>query len=249
MKKRKAKNSNTNKSGGVSVSKLTFHKLDWLEWVTIGLGIWFLFFPKPYIVSFSILLAMPVIGLLLNGIHKPSMATLVTISKDKDEKDTYDVADFIDVAAWVILLRVILDFEFESWYSLILPGTVASIIMLVLLFATHRQITGSNKNKTWIYLSLIFNICLYSYAGTYAANCVYDFSEPAVYQAEVVDKHIGGTKHKTYYLKVTPWGHHYDKENISVTREQYNETLIGETVDVNLKKGLFNIPWYYASRR
>jgi hypothetical protein len=67
-------------------------------------------YPQPYEILLGVLLAIPIIGLLLNGLHKPSLATLVKISADKDGEDKHDVADFIDVAAWVILIRVLLDF-------------------------------------------------------------------------------------------------------------------------------------------
>ena len=236
------------KRSKVTISKLTFHKLDWLEYVTIGLGLWFLFYPKPYDILFTALLCMPVLGLILNGITgRPSIASLVEISKDDDGSDQSAVADFIDIAAWIILLRVLLDYEFESFYSMIIPGTIAFAIMLVILFATHKVIDSTTKSKTWIYLSLIFNVFLYSYAGTYGANCVYDKSEPQVYETEVVDKRIsrGSRGRKTYYSKVNPWGHHYDKEEISVASSQYDEIQIGQTVKIDLKEGLFNIPWYY----
>lgn len=120
-------------SNAVTFSKLTFHKLDWLEWLTIGLAIWFLIYPEPYDFLLCILLLIPVLGLILNGLSRPSMATLVQISEDKPGEDKYDVADFIDVAAWVILLRVLLDYEFESFYSMIIPGTIACFIVLVIL--------------------------------------------------------------------------------------------------------------------
>ena len=191
---------------------------------------------------------MPIIGLLLNGLTgRPSIASLVEISKDKDGADKYDVADFIDFAAWIILIRVLLDYKFESIKSLIIPGTIAFVLVLIFLFATHNHIINSTKNKTWIYLSLIFNISLYSYAATYGANCVYDNSEPTVYHAAVINKRIstGNKGRKTYYLEVTPWGSHYDKEEISVNSERYNEITIGETVNIDFKNGLFNIPWYY----
>lgn len=232
----------------VTLSKLTFHKLDWLEYITMGLGLWFLFNPKPYTILFTALLCMPIIGLLLNGMTgRSSISSLVEISKEDDGSDKYDIADFIDFAAWIILLRVLLDYEFESFYSMIIPGTIAFVIMLIILFTTHKLIDNTNKSKTWIYLSLIFNVFLYSYAGTYGANCVYDKSEPKVYNAEVLDKrvHISSKGRRTYYVKVTPWGHHYDKEEISVPRSQYEEIQIGETVKIDLKEGLFNIPWYY----
>ena len=232
----------------LKLSKLTFHKLDWLEYITLGLGFWFLIYPKPYDILFTVLLFMPILGLLLNGLTgRPSISSLVEISKDDNGNDKYDVADFIDFAAWIILLRVVLDYEFESFYSLIIPGTITFAIMLIILFTTHKLIDNTTKSKTWIYLSLIFNVFIYSYSATYGANCVYDKSEPQVYDAEVVDKrvHKGSKGRRSYYVKVTPWGHHYDKEEISVSSDQFDDIQIGQTIKIDLKKGLFNIPWYY----
>ncbi len=242
------RNRRQEKRSRVRLSKLTFHKLEWLEYITIGLGLWFLIYPKPYNILFTTLLCMPLLGLLLNGLTgRPSIASLVEISKDDDGSDKYDVADFIDLAAWIILIRVLIDYEFESFYSMIIPGIIAFVIMLIILFVTHKLIDNSTKSKSWIYLSLIFNVFIYSFAGTYGANCVYDTSEPIVYNAEVVDKRIRKSSkgRETYYLKVAPWGHHYDKEEISVASSQYDEIQIGQTVKIDLKKGLFNIPWHY----
>ncbi|HYH15874.1 MAG TPA: hypothetical protein VD794_11665, partial [Flavisolibacter sp.] len=234
------------KPSAVTFSKLTLHKLDWLEWITIGLSAWFVFYPKPYDMLLGTLLVIPIIGLLLNGLHKPSMASLVEISVDKDGEDTYDVADFIDIAAWAILIRVLIDFEFESIYSMVIPGTISCIIILAILFLTHKRIEHTTRNKWWIYISLIFNVSLYSYAGTYAANCTYDDSVPEVYTTQVLDKRISkGRRSTTYYIEVAPWGHHLDKEEISVPRSQYDELNVGDTVNIDYKNGLFNIPWYY----
>jgi hypothetical protein len=237
-------------SNRVTFSKLTLHKLDWLEWVTIGLAAWFWVYPRPYGILLGLLLAIPIIGLLLNGLHRPSMATLVDISTDKDGDDDYDVADFIDVAAWVILIRVLIDYEFESCYSMIIPGTVGCAIILTILFITHKRIAHSTRNKWWIYTSLIFNVSLYSYAGTYAANCTYDSSEPEVFTTQVLGKTaLKGKRTTSYYVKVAPWGHHYDVESISVPRAQYNELAVGDSIEIDVKKGLFNIPWYYIERK
>ena len=63
----------------------------------------------------------------------------------------------------------------------------------------------------------------------------------------MVDKrvHKGSKGRRSYYVKVTPWGHHYDKEEISVSSDQFDDIQIGQTIKIDLKKGLFNIPWYY----
>ncbi|WP_315817875.1 hypothetical protein [Paraflavitalea speifideaquila] len=209
-----------------------------MEWITIGLSLWFLIYPNPYKLLLGILLTIPIVGLLLNGLHKPSMATLVEISADKNGEDKFDVADFIDVAAWIIFLRVLFDFEFESFYSMIIPGSIACIIILAVLFLTHKLIENTTRNKWWIYCSLIFNVGLYSYAGTYAANCVYDDSQPTIYPTEVLDKRISKSRRSTtYHVKVAPWGYHHDKEEIMVSSAQYNEVAIGDKINIDLKKG------------
>ena len=89
---------------------------------------------------------------------------------------------------------------------------------------------------------------MYSYAGTYAANCTYDYSEPQVYQTPVLNKYISRGKTKHYLIEVAPWGHHYDTETIGVSGSQYDEISIGKTVSIDLKEGLFGIQWYYMEK-
>ena len=235
MKNSKKKNS----------KKIVLHKLNWLEWVAIGLSMWFLFYPKPYNFLLITLLLLPFIGMFLNGLNKPSIASLVEI--DRDSKNEYDVADFIDVPAWVITVRVLLDYELDSFSSLIIIGSVAFIVVLLFLFATHKQIENSNKDKTWIYLSIIFSIFIYSYSSITAINCSFDNSKPKIYETKIIDKHIskGRRGRRTYYVKVRPWGHHYDSENMKVSSSEYENYLINEIVKIDYKEGLLGIPWYY----
>jgi len=225
--------------------KVTLHKLDWLEWISIGLCIWFWFYPHPYKIAFGLVLSLPIIGLILNGLSRPNLASLVSISNQKDD-DKYDLADFIEFPGLVILVRVLIDYEFESFYSILKVGTIGFILLLLILGATHKLVDKANPNKSLIYLTVIGNIAIYSYAATYGINCVFDNSEPKVYQAKVIDKSISkGRRHTTYYLRVEPWGDHRDAENISVATSQYNETAIGQTVSIDYKEGLLNIPWYH----
>lgn len=229
-----------------SLPKVTFHKLDWLETLSLVACGWFWLYPHPYKVAFTVVLILPIVGLILNGISKPSIASLVSISQqDKEEK--YDVADFLDLPAVAITVRVLLDYEFESFYSILKVGTIGFALLLAVLAISHRAIADSNKNKWNIYFFVIGNVALYSYAATYGVNCIYDDSAPKVYHTEVLDKKISRSKRVTRYkLQVAPWGHHKDKEWISVTASQYKETDKGHTVSVDYKEGFLGIPWYYV---
>ena len=215
--------------------KIVLHKLNWLEWIAIGLSMWFLFYPKPYNFLLISLLLLPFIGMFLNGLNKPSIASLVEI--DRDSKNEYDVADFIDIPAWVITVRALLDYELDSFLSLIIIGSVAFIAVLLFLFATHKQIENSNTDKIFIY----------SYSSITAINCSFDTSNPIIYETKIIDKHIskGRRGRRTYYVKVQPWGHHYDSENMKVSSSEYENYLINESVKIDYKEGLLGIPWYY----
>lgn len=225
--------------------KLVLHKLNWLEYIAIGLSAWFLFYPKPYNILLIILLLMPFIGMFLNGLEKPSIASLVEI--DREAKNEYDVADFIDIPAWVILIRVLVDYETDSFLAIIIAGTVAFIAICLFLLVTHQQINDSNKDKWWIYSSIIFSFFVYSYSSVVAVNCRFDNSKPKVYETEIIDKHIhrGRRGRRTYYVRVKPWGHHYDAENISVTQSDYEMLNISQKVNIDYNEGLLGIPWYY----
>ncbi|WP_290819681.1 hypothetical protein [Flavobacterium sp.] len=221
------------------------HQLDWLEYISIGLCLWFVFYPRPYEYLLIGLLLLPFIGMFLNGLNKPSIASLVEI--DHDSKDEYDVADFIDLPAWAILVRTLIDYETDSYLTVIVVGTVAFVAICLFLLVTHQQISDSNKDKWWIYGSIVFSFFVYSYSAVIALNCTFDYSEPKEYKTEVIDKHIttrrkGG---RTYYVKVKPWGHHYDAESISVSSEEYELYQINDKVEVEYKEGLLGIPWYY----
>lgn len=221
------------------------HQLDWLEYISIGLCLWFVFYPRPYEYLLIGLLLLPFIGMFLNGLNKPSIASLVEI--DRNAKEEYDVADFIDIPAWAILLRVLLDYETDSFLAVIVAGSIAFVAICLFLLVTHQQISDSNKDKWWIYGSIVFSFFVYSYSAVIALNCTFDYSEPKEYKTEVIDKHIttrrkGG---RTYYVKVKPWGHHYDAESISVSSEEYELYQINDKVEVEYKEGLLGIPWYY----
>jgi hypothetical protein len=92
---------------------LKYHNLNWLENTTILLGLWFIIYPSPYELLLGLLVFIPILGLALNGFDKKSVESLVEIKFDKG-KASYDVVDFIDIAALAIF-EPIHYFVFESF--------------------------------------------------------------------------------------------------------------------------------------
>ena len=250
LKKNTSENNSVENNKIVKLSQLTLHKLNWLEYIAIGVSCWFLFYPKPYTLVFTILILIPLIGIIINGLHKPSISSLVEITIDNKKELKYDVADFIDIAAWAILLRIVKDYNFENYRSLIFPGILSISIITIILFFTHKKIEESNRNKLWIYTSIIFNISIYSLATTYGINCVYDSSKPKIFETKITDKTITTRKSKkSYYIEIAPWGEHFEKEEILVSKSEYEEYNIGENVEIDLKEGFLYIPWFYVEKK
>lgn len=242
MNMKKSTSSKNKKSQG---KKIVLHRLNWLEYIAIGFSLWFVFYPKPYEWLLIVLLIIPILGLFINGLGKPSIASLVEI--DRESKNEYDVADFIDVPAFAVMIRVLKDYELDSYSSVLTAGSIAFSLVLLFIYFTHQQITESSKDKSWIYSSVIFCIFVYSFSAVISINCVFDDSKPKVYQTEIIDKHSSRSRKgsRSYYVKVKPWGHHYDAENIRVSSQEYEQYSINDSVKIDYKEGLLGIPWYY----
>ncbi len=225
--------------------QIIFHQLDWLEWIAIGVGLFFLFVQKPYVLLFTILLVIPIIGLILNGLNKPSIASLVEIDLREDK---YDVADFIDVAAFCILVRVLIDFNFVHLSWIIYPSMIAFVGILILLFLTHERIKNSNKSNIWIYTAVIFNLLIYSFAATSGINCVFDNSAPYQFELEIIDVWKGKTRRSRgkYYVRFKDWNNPESTRYQRISEEKFHQLESKEFVIINRKDGLLGIPWFYV---
>jgi hypothetical protein len=225
------------------------HKLDLLEKIALVLGLWFLIFPRPYKELLTILLFIPLLGLILNGLKgRPSFASLFRITT-KDDKTQLDLADFIDFPPWVLLLRIFLDFEFDAYKSMVIPGLIACLLVIGFLFITHRGIGQGAEYRKDMYVLAIVNIAVFAIAGALAINCVYDNKPSEQHYTTVISKHVSkGRRSTTYRVKVQPWGHHYDTESIHIDATQYYSLEKGDTVQIDLHKGLLGIPWYHITK-
>ena len=204
-----------------------------------------MFYPHPYELLFTIILLLPIIGLILHGHSKPSLASLITITSTKDKGTDYETADFIVLPAIILFLRMLLDYEIENFYALLFKGAIAFIILLIAVRLLYRNIEKENKHKTLTYFVVLTNIAIYSLAAVYGINCVYDYSKPKIYKVPILNKSIYSGKHTTYYLEVESWNKPKDSEKISVPRNQYDEKRIGDTVNVAIEQGLLKVPWHF----
>ena len=224
---------------------MKLHKFDWLDWLTILLCLWFFIYPSPYKILFTVILLLPIIGLILKGSSKPSLASLITITINDKGGTDYEVADFIVLPALIILLRMFLDFELDSLLELLIKGLFATAILLIFVAFSFRDIEKENNHKTLTYFVVLGNLLLYSFGVVYGINCVYDKTKPKIIKSEIVDKSIYSGKRKSYYLQVEPLNKSTNDNKIRVPKYQYEQFGIGDSVNVVYKQGLLNLAWHY----
>lgn len=228
----------------------TWHPSDWWYILVAILAIWLLVYPKPYSILMGILMIIPIAGIILNSRKKHCMTSLLKATKDKEGNKKYHLASYITAPAWLILCGVMWKYNLESFYDVLLPGAIIFVLMLIVLFRTYRLIPKWIKGKWKIYTNMIFHILLYSYGTTKAINCTYDASQPKIYKNKVLKKYVSSSVGGRYngslcYIIVESWNNCNENEKIYVSEEEYNLFEVGDEIEIALKKGVFNIPWYY----
>ena len=77
-------------------------------------------------------------------------------------------------------------------------------------------------------------------------NCTFDTREYEKFETTVVSKKISESrKSKTYKINVTDWDGKGKKTEVRVMRNQYAKLNENDKIEIILRPGLFNIPWYH----
>lgn len=227
----------------------------WYKWLVLIAGLWFLFYPKPYILLFTILLVIPLITVLVNGFKNSSFMTWYRLEEKADGKYAYDIGNVFNFVTWFVAFRVWTDFYFEDKALFFYPAGI--ILIMFILYCALPIESGSRrfrsrrvwKPKFWLSLMLLLNAALYFFTVVYGVNCLFDDSKPVVYNVKVADTYVrSGKGGRSYYLDLRPWGNFTKVNRMRVKKDLYYEIKAGDTIQVNYQKGLLNIPWYYIPR-
>jgi hypothetical protein len=111
------------------------------------------------------------------------------------------------------------------------------------------SIKQTNENvSTQVAFVIIFAL-VYGYGAATSINCDFDRAQPKIYRVKVIDHHVShGSKSTSYYITIDGWREGYSSEDIDVTSSFYDSVSIGSMVNVNLKPGTINVPWYYITQ-
>ncbi len=218
--------------------------LNYSSWI---FGIWYFIFPQPYELLTIINLALPIIGL-VTLIRLSGLIRVIKI----DNSPYPSLTTTLSIPPLILMVRALIDYELFNYSSLWIPAILLTATFSYLIrYGAKSELTF---NKPWeyaiVYPFLISTVFIYTIFSLISINCTFDNTTPDIYEAEVLDKRINDGKNSTtYYLKLDKWGPQDEIDEVSVSKRRYLEVSKGDKIDVNLKKGLFDISWIIVRTR
>ncbi|WP_413669245.1 hypothetical protein ACEN9X_04310 [Mucilaginibacter sp. Mucisp86] len=211
----------------------------------IALCFWLFIHPAPYDYAVLAGIAWPLIVMFVFYLKRD---VVVLNSADNKKQAMYpSLSKALILPAVGLLLRILVDFKLMHLTDMLLPA----FTVIVVLGAAFLGIIMSSKEKarsnktTW--LSAAAFVLLYGFTAPVIINCNFDYSAPKEYKAQVLSQRISTGKHTSYDLTLSKWGPR-ESEETEVSKSLYDQVKVGDTVYVNLKSGLFKMPWFYISK-
>jgi hypothetical protein len=210
----------------------------WVKGIAVVVSLWTLIIHLPYALSISICAFIPIIAII---IVKKSQGAIHILQLAKS--DNSHVIFAIISPSTVLALRALLDYNIYSGEHLILPMLTVCISYILLLyrFDSCRQRTIIN------YLLILPFVLLYGFGVVMEVNGILDKSTPQIYTVKVIDKYTSGGGYrslKSHHLIVSPWGKNTTENRVSVPKHIYEKAKKEESLDIAVKQGSLDIPWY-----
>ena len=223
-------------------AKITQSK--WMSWTYTGIGMFlgFASIPldkKPAIVILLIL--YPLAGILLMGLSK---GLIKFISDTRRSVYSFTVLGLF-MPGFILCLTGALGYNISQYHNVFLPSIVVCLAMTGLIY-----LSGFNNDMPSAagqVAGMLIVSAIYAFGCTIKVNCQFDNSAPRVVHTSIYNKYKNYNKREHYYLSLNPFSAGQNPEEIEVSEVTYGKYNVGDNIEVDIKKGLLNIPWYYLS--
>jgi hypothetical protein len=212
---------------------------------SIGLCFWLFIHPAPYDYVVLAGTIWPLVVMLVFYLKRD----VVTLNSSEDKKQAVypSLTTALILPPLALLIRVLADFKLMHLTDMLLPAFTVIAVLGAAFFGiimNSKEKARSNKT-TW--LSAAAFVLLYGFTAPVIINCNFDYSAPKEYKAQVLSQRVSTGKHTSYDLTLSKWGPR-ESEETEVSKSLYYQVKVGDTVYVNLKPGLFKMPWFYVSK-
>ncbi len=185
-----------------------------------------------------VLLLFPLLGVLLMLFSK---GLIKLVSNSSRSARLWLMLGYV-LPIFMMLIKSLGEYEISDKSHLWIPFIGMSLTMTVALFFTGINRTIPVKGQI---ILMILVGAMYGYGAIVQINCEFDRSDPKVISTMIDGKWIEHTKGTHYHLKLVSWDANKQPKDIEVAGSTYDRYQPGNSIDVELKTGVLNIPWFY----
>lgn len=215
-----------------------------LNWAGGLILVWTLFIPEPYEYAILASISLPVI-VLVSVIYYKGLIRI-----DEKKGSVYPTV-FIAIlmSSCGLFLRALLDYDILDYSNIWIPSIIIGTVMVALMVYATKEFNYKQAKGYFIVLTLIIFFWGYSFGSIVTLNCMYDKSVPQIYHSTVLDKRVSSGKTTTYYFELLAWGAQTESDDVSVSEKLYNYLEVGDSVNIYLKRGQLEIPWFIVTAK
>ena len=208
---------------------------------------WLIFYPKPYELALVSCITVVLMGFFLIIRYKGR----ISIRSRNDDRPSLSINLYILPIA--ISLRGLMDYTIVTYQN----AWVYTILLTPIFYyfiARDRTVEFTEKNADGHSTGAILPALAiggFLFFTIINLNCAFDNTEPQLLSVTVNEKKVtGGDESPERKLLLIGPNDSLKKEiKLRVRDHQYRNILIGDTVQVAIKPGLFRIPWVYLKHQ
>lgn len=223
----------------LSKARQTSKIINWVAGIT---ATWTFFYPTPYQYSILTTIIIPIIALCAVKFS----GGLIRFDERKGSAYPSVIYAFI-YPSLALMLRAILEYDIFDYSNVWLTTTIITLSFLTLLLIKQKELTFKKKIDYLTVASLSLFLFAYGFGTVIHLNCYYDNSNAEYFTAKVLNKRISSGKTTTRYLELSTWGQQSEVDEVSVGKDFYNRTEIGDDVKIYFRKGKLEIPWFLVT--
>ncbi|TKG93982.1 hypothetical protein EYV94_14600 [Puteibacter caeruleilacunae] len=216
-----------------------------LNWIAIATAILLFVYPVYYELLTVVNVVLPVIALV---VVLKSNGLIQIISDEGSIHPTLNKC--LTLPFLSLLVRALIDYNVYSYKNVWLPVIVLTglIIYLIKEYFIEDLSKESIGVKLFAYAFVVSTIGFFMFGTLIQLNCTFDSRKYESVETVVVSKEISeGRRSTSYKLEIVDWNDKNETIDVKVSRKSYMKTNENDNVEVILKSGLFNIPWYKVS--
>lgn len=210
-----------------------------LNWSGGLIAAWTLFFPNPYEYAIIASIVFPIFCII-------ALKYFDGLIRIEERKGTAYPTIFWAIFATSIGLglRALLDFHIFDHSRVWTPAIIVSLLYIAVLTIGNKEFKFKKAKDYLIITGISIFIFGYGYGAVITLNCLYDKSEPEIFNSTILNKRISSGKSTTYYLELSSWGQQNKSDEVSVPKDLYRRVGKNDEVKIYFMKGRFKIPWF-----